>query len=305
MITGIDLRLDAIPRERGSAKIALGRLESLGEIVPALLHHGPSAVELLDRTFLDLVRGAGRKGLPGVPAESEAILIVDFEGDDEDMVRGAVSDVAETARPWALDVETALSPEDDQRLWALRHAASPIMAGLSETRRAMQVVEDGCVPVARLSEYIRFLRHAAETHRLEAVIFGHAGDGNIHVNLLPEVVRRGWQDEVAGMMAEVTAQIIALGGTTTGEHGDGRLRAGSLEKQYGVEIVSLFRSVKAAFDPAGILNPGVILPTGKSSPIDRLKMGADAVDLPVDIARSLREIERTGGYARDRMELAG
>jgi hypothetical protein len=97
--------------------------------------------------------------------------------------------------------------------------------------------------------------------------------------------------------------VIRLGGVPSGEHGDGRLRAGFLERVYGPEIVSLFRHVKTSFDPLGIMNPGIILTSGEP-PISRLKAGDGAVSLPTDIARALRDIEQSGGYARSRLEIA-
>jgi hypothetical protein len=108
---------------------------------------------------------------------------------------------------------------------------------------------------------------------------------------------------VAGVLEEVSDAVLRLGGTPSGEHGDGRLRAGLLPRVFGEEIVGLFRRLKLAFDPLGILAPGVILPSGEPA-ITRLKVGHQAVPLPDDIARALREIERTGGYGRCRLELA-
>jgi hypothetical protein len=155
-----------------------------------------------------------------------------------------------------------------------------------------------------MSRYIQFVRSAAASHDIPVVIFGHAGDGHLHVNLLPEVGRAGWEREVAALLEEVTDEVIALAGTPSGEHGDGRLRAHTLDRVFGAEIVALFRGVKHSFDPAGILNPGVILPSGEP-PISQLKVGASATSLPEDIRQSLREIERTAGYGRSRLELAG
>jgi hypothetical protein len=139
------------------------------------------------------------------------------------------------------------------------------------------------------------------------VIFGHAGDGHVHVNLLPEIGRPGWEDSVASLLEAVTDALVRLGGTPSGEHGDGRLRAGLLARIYGEEVVGLFARVKRAFDPLGILNPGVILPAADGAavrPIRRLKVGEHAVALPDDIARGLRRIEQRGGYAQPRLELA-
>ena len=159
------------------------------------------------------------------------------------------------------------------------------------------------MPVPRVGEYIRRCGEPAARHGLEVVIFGHAGDGHVHVNLLPELARAGWESEVAALLDEVTGEIVRLGGTPSGEHGDGRLRASLLQRVYGAEIVDLFRRVKSAFDPHGILNPGVIVPDG-AAPIARLKAGDGAVALPPDIAAGLREIERSGGYGAARLTLA-
>jgi hypothetical protein len=125
----------------------------------------------------------------------------------------------------------------------------------------------------------------------------------VHVNLLPELARPGWEDAVAGLLDAVTDALVRLGGTPSGEHGDGRLRAGLLRRVYGEEIVALFAEVKGAFDPLGILNPGVILPSAEPA-VSRLKVGREAVALPDDIARALRRIEQRGGYAQSRLELA-
>ena len=140
-------------------------------------------------------------------------------------VAAAVQAVADALRPAALRIETAIEDADMRRLWAIRHAASPILAGLPEDRRSLQVIEDGCVPIARLGEYVRAVREAAARRRLDVVLFGHAGDGHLHCNLLPEVARAGWEAEVASLLEEVTDVVAALGGTPSGEHGDGRLRA--------------------------------------------------------------------------------
>ncbi len=293
IVTDVAWRLDRVPPCRAALRVALASLDALAPAVAALLPFSPSAVELLDRTFLELV-GA---------SVDEAMLLVELERDDEATLVAATHDAALALSPHTSAVETALTPEDAGRLWALRHAASPILAGLSEQRRSLQVIEDGCVPVARMGDYVRAVRAAGERYGIQVVLFGHAGDGHVHVNLLPDVGRPGWETAVAGLLADVTETVVRLGGTPSGEHGDGRLRAGFLRALYGEEIVALFRLVKRAFDPAGLFNPGIVLPSGEP-PLSRLKVGDGACELPPDIARALRDIERQGGYARCRLDLA-
>jgi len=300
LVVEVEWALDPTPAHRAGLRVELRSLDDLVKAVAALHGAEPSAIELLDRTFLELVsRTVEGEGL----ARAEAILLVELERSNAGDLARAVEAAAEAVRPIAASVETALSPTSAARLWALRHAASPILARLPEHRRSLQVVEDGCVPVERTGDYIRAVRQAAASRGIAAVMFGHAGDGHVHVNLLPEIQRQGWEAAVADLLEEVTSALVRLGGTLAGEHGDGRLRAGLLGRIYGEEVVALFRRLKQLFDPLGILAPGVILPAGEPA-IGRLKVGADAAALPDDIARALREIERGGGYARSRLELA-
>jgi FAD/FMN-containing dehydrogenase len=300
LVLAADWALDPTPPHRAALRVELRSLDDLVKAVAALHGAEPSAIELLDRTFLELVsRSVEGEDL----ARAEAVLLVEVERSDPVELERAIRDAADAVRPIAAGVETGLSTASAARLWALRHAASPILAGLPEHRRSLQVIEDGCVPVERTGDYIRAVRQAAASRGIAAVIFGHAGDGHVHVNLLPEVGRPGWEASVAALLDEVTSALVRLGGTPAGEHGDGRLRAGLLARVYGDEIVALFGRLKALFDPLGILAPGVILPAGEP-PISRLKVGDGAAPLPEDIARGLREIERGGGYARSRLELA-
>jgi FAD/FMN-containing dehydrogenase len=297
LVTSAVWRLDPVPPARGGLRVALRSLDDLADAVASLLVHAPSAVELLDRTFLELVNEAG----------PEAVLLVEFERDDPSAAREAVERSAAAVAPWAASVDPGFTPAAAERLWALRHAASPILAGLPESRRSLQVIEDGCVPIERMGAYVRAVRAAAAERELAVVIFGHAGDGHVHVNLLPEIGRAGWEAAVGSLLDAVTDALVGLGGTPSGEHGDGRLRAGLLARVYGDDIVALFARVKRAMDPLGILNPGVILPGADSEPgraIRRLKVGQHAAPLPDDIARGLRRIEQRGGYAQPRLELA-
>lgn len=303
IVTEIEWRLDDVPAFRAGLRVHLSSLAHLGDVVGALSQYQPSALELLDRSFLDLL-GENRLSSAGLSSGIEAIVLVELERDDAEDLRQALDRASDAVAGWATAVETAYSPPEAEQLWAIRHAASPILAGLPESRRSLQVIEDGCVPVERMGEYIAAVRRAAAGHGIPVVMFGHAGDGHLHVNLLPDVGRQGWEGPVTRLFQDVTAAVIRLGGTPSGEHGDGRLRAGTLLDTYGPEVLDLFRLVKAAFDPLGIFNPGIILPSGQP-PVSRLKVGSGVAPIPADIQRALREIELTGGYGRCRLELAG
>ena len=130
----MDWRLDPQPSHRAGLRVELRSLDDLVKVVAALLACEPSAVELLDRTFLDLIRHTEiGEGL----AAAEAILLVEIERDDPGALREAVAKAADGVQAWAAAVDTALTPASSARLWELRHAASPILAGLPEDRRSL------------------------------------------------------------------------------------------------------------------------------------------------------------------------
>ena len=294
-VTAVEVALAPLPSRRTTLLVALSTLGDLGDAVLALLPLGPSAIEVMDRTYLDFVRASAQRPLP---AGTEAVLLVEFEGDEGADATGAVGGLA-------LATERADDPAAVEKLWELRHLASPILARMPDETRSLQLVEDGCVPVQRLGAYIVALREAANRHGFRIVVFGHAGDGHLHANVIadvraPDLVRR-----LTACLDEVTAAQIALGGTPAGEHGDGRLRAPYLEQVFGATYAGLCRKVKEAWDPAGILNPGVVVAAPGARPLDLpLKVGPAAPPIPAVVAEHLRRIERDAAWSTFLLGLA-
>ena len=303
IVTAATWRLDPIPEHRAALRLTLRRLEDLSALIPMLIAQGASTAELLDRTFLQIVRDTPAARSLGLNGEEEGVVLVEFEGRSEAEVHDLARRTSDLALQRGATAHLALGQGEMEALIRLRKSASPILAA-QPGRRSLQVVEDGCVPVERLGEYVAAVRRAAGERGVEVIIFGHAGDGNVHVNSMADLSRPDWQDALRGLYGDVSEAVLRLGGVPSGEHGDGRLRPGLLTRMYGAEIVALFRRVKDTFDPAGILNPGIKLGPA-TDPIRQLKIGPDAAPIPADIERGLREIEVSGGYAKDRLELAG
>jgi FAD/FMN-containing dehydrogenase len=294
-VTAVHWRLDPIPSDLAGVALGFKDLAALAEAVPFLVSLNPSAVELLDASLLRLIPTASVHAV---------LLLVEFERETSAAARGVVGDAVRGLKHQVTYVETAVDRAGIEKLWEVRRLASPALARLPPSQRSLQVIEDGCVPLERLGEYIAGLRAAAERHGVPVAIFGHAGDGHVHVNALPDTTRPGWLDGVAGLFTDVTDLLVRLGGVPAGEHGVGRLRAGLLERFYGSDVVALFRDVQRAYDPLSILNPGVIIPAADWAPLASLKVGADAAVIPDDIAARLRELERNAGWATPKPELA-
>jgi FAD/FMN-containing dehydrogenase len=299
-VTAVEWRLEPIPADAAGVALGFGSLEALGEAVPYLVALNPSAIELLDRTLLEIVRDAGAD----LPEALEGLLLVEFERETAAAARAVVGDAVRGLRGSTAHVATAVNRAGLATLWAVRRLASPALARLPETRRSLQVIEDGCVPLERLAEYVAGIRAAAARRGIPVALFGHAGDGHVHVNALPDLTAAGWWAALAALYADAADLLVRLGGTPSGEHGVGRLRAGLLERFYGPEVMALFREVKRAYDPRSILNPGVILPAADWAPLADLKVGDDAAPIPDDIARRLRELEGAAGWAAPKLDLA-
>ena len=300
VITDITLALEPVPRHRISLRVAVRDRTDLVTHIDAIRLHEPATLEFLDRSFLRLIAGQPlTPERPGLLAAAAGLLLADFEGDDPPAVFARASAAASAVQGSALDVRIATDGTEIDRLWSVRHAASPILAGLTDGRRSLQVIEDGCVPVARLAEYLDVIDDACRAERIDAVIFGHAGDGHLHVNLLPNVEDTGWKERVRAVFSAVSAAVIRLGGTPSGEHGTGRLRAGLMEQLYGVEVVACFTAIKRAFDPAGFFNPGVIIDDGTDA-LSRLKVGSGATVLPTGMDEYLLAIEKNAAWAKSR-----
>jgi FAD/FMN-containing dehydrogenase len=295
IITAVEWRLDPIPVDIAGAALGFDDLDAMTAAVPYLVSLKPSAVELLDSTLLRFVEHAPKVA---------CLLLVEFERETAAAARGVVGDAVRGLKQSVAHVETALDRAGLERLWNVRRLASPALARLPVSQRSLQVIEDGCVPLEHLGDYVAGVRQAAERAGIPVAIFGHAGDGHVHVNALPDTTRAGWRESLVALFDDVTGLLLRLGGVPSGEHGVGRLRAGVLERFYGGEVMELFRAVKRAYDPLTILNPGVIIPATGWSPLAALKVGEGAAVIPDDIAIRLRDLERNAAWATPKLQLA-
>ncbi|HEY5086619.1 MAG TPA: FAD-binding oxidoreductase [Gemmatimonadaceae bacterium] len=302
IVVGIELRLADAPRATSSLLGCFPTLESAVKAAVRARDAGAAACELLDRTFLDVAGSASP--LPNVPKDSDAVLLAEVEANTAGAAREAARTLADDFRAsGATYVELALTPVEEKKMWELRHAASPILNRLGPSLTSMQFVEDCAVPPDRLPEYVRGVRAILQKHNVTGVIFGHAGDSHIHVNPLIDVNRSGWREVVETMLGEVVALTASLGGTLDGEHGDGRLRTPLLHQIWGADIINRYAIIKHAFDPAGILNPGVKVPIAGETAICDIKYDPSLPALPQAAADALKVVTDQRAYSRFRLDM--
>ena len=197
----------------------------------------------------------------------------------------------------------ATSPDEIAALWHVRHAASPLLAKMTDVGTSMQFIEDGAVPPQALPEYVRGIRSILEHHGFTGVIFGHAGDANVHVNPLVDTSRPDWRAHVEAALDEVVTLTAVLGGTLAGEHGDGRLRTPFMPRLWANDAMVLFELVKRCFDPRGILNPGVKVALAGQTALTDIKYDPTLPPLTPAASRALNTVADTRGYAQFRLDL--
>ena len=210
----------------------------------------PCALEFIDDVALKLAHTHGGESVP----LAGAMLMIEVDGEAETLP-SAVDAISRAAHGDGLDdFRVAQTSEETQALWSARKALSPAQRTISPNK----INEDVVVPVSRLPELVDGIKQLSKQHDVLIVTFGHAGNGNLHVNLLPRDDAE--RERAHACLAEVFALVIKLEGTLSGEHGIGLAKREFMPLALQSTTLALMRSVKNAFDPAGILNPGKLLP---------------------------------------------
>ncbi|HEU4334596.1 MAG TPA: anaerobic glycerol-3-phosphate dehydrogenase subunit C [Candidatus Eisenbacteria bacterium] len=273
VVTEVAMRL--VPQPEATA-VALLYFASWDEATAAVLEArrlGASAVEAMDHTFLAFVR-ADRADLRDlVPDRFEAGLLVEFEGETAEEARAGLAGLEEwiaVRRGQVLDFRAARTAEEKKALWAVRRAALPLVYRASPVEKPMNFIDDTAVPAESLGAYIGGLRAIFDRHGCRYAIFGHAGNGNVHVTPLMDPHEATFTMRLAAMTEEAYELTWRLGGTISGEHGDGVLRAPYVRRQYP-RSYEIMAAVKRRMDPAGILNPGNVISDATVFPEEHLR----------------------------------
>ncbi|MSR22732.1 MAG: FAD-binding oxidoreductase [Gemmatimonadetes bacterium] len=271
VLTHAELRLVPMAPTRGLGVLAAHSSAELTALALGGEDIGAETCEFLGRRFLEIAGIGGDPQVGSLASGAHGLVLMEVAG-ERDEVESGLAAILELGQRTGAESLLATDPETMERLWELRHAASPRIAHEAGGGRvSLQFIEDSVVPPEQLGAYLDGLDQILEEAGFDAITFGHAGDGNVHVNPLVDVSDPAWKDRVRSVLNSVAGLVASLGGTLSGEHGDGRLRAPLLDRIWAPPLVAAFRLVKEALDPRGILNPGVILPLPGQDPLEGLE----------------------------------
>lgn len=259
IVTEATLRLLPKPTETATVLAAYDSMDDAARTVPEIFKRGifPTAAEFMERDAI--AASAAHLGISFPHQDAEAHLLLMVDGADRERVVAEATRIGEACLEMgARDAILADNPARERGLWALRRAVGEAVKKLSIYKE-----EDTVAPRAALPALIRGVKEIARRHGVRAICYGHAGDGNIHCNIVKgDLSDRDWNERLPTAIEEIFRHTVSLGGTISGEHGIGWSQKRYLHLAMSPAELALLARVKAAFDPKGILNPGKVIPEG-------------------------------------------
>ena len=258
VVLGATLKLVAIPTHRCLVVAAYPDMVSAAGDVPAALLHEPSALEGMGAELVDV--WAARRSSP-VPAELPAgggWLLAEISGDSDADVRERAAALA-AALAGALATTVVTDAARQAALWRIREDGAGLATRTPDGREAWPGFEDAAVPPDRLASYLGELFELMDRHGRRGTVFGHFGEGCLHVRIDHDLLTEAGRAGFAAFTGQAAALVVAYGGSVSGEHGDGQARSALLPLMYSAEIIGAFAEFKGIWDPAGLLNPGILI----------------------------------------------
>jgi D-lactate dehydrogenase len=252
VITEATLKLTPLPQARAGVTAYFGDLSSCASAIVRImaLPQTPSALEFLDSASLLLIRGR----YPAlVPAHAAAMLMIEVDGSEQSIAESRAAVLRACGDKGLIKGEEV---SDTATLWAARKALSPLLRDIAPKK----INEDVVVPVSALPVFLEGLEQLSAKYRVANVNFGHAGNGNIHVNLLVDPESADELSRANACLNEIFDLVIQLNGTLSGEHGVGSEKRPYIGKEIDPPTLALMKEIKRVFDPNNILNPGKLFP---------------------------------------------
>ncbi len=242
----------------------LASFDSISSVTEAILDlrheaHVPSVLELVDGNLLNFIERLNPNQLKGSLEKPypKYVLLVEYDEASDRQRKKAVKKAKSIFDKLATQYELETDLSKQSRFWKVRHATSSLLAHSEKQLKAIPLIDDCAVPLDKLGELITEATKLFATEQLQLAMWGHAGDGSLHIHPFFDLSSLGDRQRAFRLLQAYYQIVTKLGGTTSSQHGDGRIRAPFLAQVYSEDGVTLFEKVKHTFDPHGILNPGV------------------------------------------------
>lgn len=259
IITEVDLAIVPNNMKRTLVVAGFTSIDDAGQIVSDILKLQPATIEMVDHNLLDFIEAHYPNQLKGLlePPFPQILLLIEFDDVGRAIQTKKVKKLTKILKRFTEDYQITSDYDERDELWKIRHSAAAVIAHSEGTKKALPIIEDGVVPEEAFPQFIKGIYALFEKYGLQAAVWGHAGNANLHLQPFLDLSKVGDRQNVFKIMDEYYEMVCQLGGSTAGEHNDGRLRAPYLPRLYGEEMYKVFEAAKRIFDPHNILNPGV------------------------------------------------
>ena len=308
------INLVPIPKMTALCVVHFETLVASMEAMQPILACQPTAVELIDKTILDMTRSSLEfsRVTNFIQGEPAALLAVEFYGESEAELRAHLDRLEKTLKRagFGYAFVRCFTAEEKARVWETRKAGLGLLMGMKGDAKPVGFVEDAAVPIENLPEYVRRFEEIVTAHDTTAAYYAHASVGLLHNRPIVNLKSEADIQKMHSIAREVRDLLMELGGAMSGEHGDGLVRSEWIESMFGPQIYQALREVKNAFDPAGIMNPGKIIDAPPMT--ENLRFGAKYNTIEIDTYYDFssqdgfdRAIEMCNGVGACRKTLTG
>jgi anaerobic glycerol-3-phosphate dehydrogenase C subunit len=273
IFTKITLRTVPLPKAKGLLQLEFDSLDKMAKAVPLIVATGASACELMDNRLISMAVEHLPEYRDVLPVGVTAALLVEYTGQTQEEVKQKIRQTDSAVAHLTCNRTIVLDEQVQKRIWKVRRDAVPILDRRRGKQRPVPFIEDVSVENDKLGQYLAGLQAIGKEHSIEMSYYGHAGDGELHIRPYLDLSRQGDIDKMVQIADEVFTLAWSLGGTVSGEHAVGLVRAAFLRRQYGDEFYELLCGIKRIFDPDGLLNPGKIISDNPDVMVQNLKAG--------------------------------
>jgi FAD/FMN-containing dehydrogenase/Fe-S oxidoreductase len=259
IFTSVTLRTVPLPAVKGLLQLEFDSFDSMARVVPTIVDTNPVACELMDRSLVNLAIDQLPQYRDILPAGAAAVLLIEHIGASADEVRAKIQATDSAVGKGAGGRTIITDPKAQARIWKSRKDAGPLLYRKRSRKHPAEFMEDVSVDYKRLGDYIVGLEKIQKKHEIAMCFFGHAGDGELHLRPYLDLGDPRDRDKMKAIAEEVFTLAWSLGGSISGEHAVGLIRAGYVRRQYGDPYYDVLKKVKTIFDPSGLMNPGKIL----------------------------------------------
>ena len=273
IFTKITLRTVPLPAAKGLLQLEFDSLDKLARAVPAIVDSGATTCELMDKGLIDMALKALPEYQDIWAAGAAGVLLVEHVGQTQQQVAEKIKQTDAAVAALAAGRRIVLDPEQQKRLWKSRKDAGPLLYRKRSRKHPAEFMEDVSVDYRRLADYIAGVQEIARRHGVEVFFFGHAGDGELHSRPFLDLSEPHDVEKMRAIANDVFSLAWSLGGSISGEHADGLVRAAFVRRQYGDEYYDLLCKIKSIFDPHNLMNPGKILNPDPDVMVKNLRRG--------------------------------